>query len=438
MYEPILKDKNGKWVGKAHISEKDKVITFPSGAKSKFSYMMYEADADAWYGSELAKVYIDELQHHSEYTFTVLRSRNRSRAKVPKGMRFTLNPDPTHFMFEWISPFLKEDGSGFPDEELGGKTRYFIIKGGDLYTSWDKQELIDKFGKEPQTYTYVPARLEQNEVLKEIDPEYFSVLDSLPEAKRNQLLLGCWASTDDEGVYWSREWLKKADKLPRDIVTARGYDLAGSVPTANYKYPDYTVGIKMSKSRDGYYYIWGDYVPQFKDEGTDVYGRMRRTTGDRDSIILKQALHDGHEVSIVLPQDAGSAGKEAFESKVRYFTEHGFSVKKDTLVSTQKKLTKFEPFASACEHGLVYILEHTFNKETLNWLYLELERFDGERSTSAKKDDAADSCATTFSYLAQSRAKRIVIRNQNKCPTPSNELLSDRDLTYQELEDKQL
>lgn len=433
MYHKFLfKDEEGKQpIGKAHINEQKMVITFPSGAKSKFSYLEYDKHADSWYGAELCKIYIDELQMHSEYAFHVLRSRNRSVAKVAKGMRFTLNPDPTHWMFEWIEPFLKDDGSGFPNPDNSARVRYYLIISGKLHTSWDKQELIDRFGKNPQTYTYIPATLKDNTILQEIDPDYYSMLDSLPEDKRDQLLLGCWKDNGDRGVYWKREWLQKADNLPEGrLLTARGYDLAGSEPSLNYKCPDFTVGIKMSKDEEGRFYIWGDYIPSFKNEDSNIEGRVWRNIGERDKLIADQAAHDG-AIPIILPQDAGSAGKEAFENKVKYFMELGVVVKKDNATMTQKKLTKAEPFFQACQHEMVYILEHTFNIETLDWLYGELERFVGERSGNSvnSKDDAVDACATVFNYLAQSKVYRTpVIPNLSKYKTLSSELLTSRGL----------
>lgn len=60
MYEPILKDKKGKWIGKSHINEQTKTITFPSGARSTFAYLEYDKHADSWYGSEIAKIYFDK------------------------------------------------------------------------------------------------------------------------------------------------------------------------------------------------------------------------------------------------------------------------------------------------------------------------------------------------------------------------------------------
>lgn len=410
-WDLLFSDVEGKKPkGKAHINEQTKTITFPSGAKSKFSYLEYDKHADSWYGAELCKIYIDELQMHSEYAFTVLRSRNRSVAKVPKGMRFTLNPDPQHWMFEWIEPFLLTDGSGLPNPENAGRTRYYLIIIGKLVTSWDKEELISLHGKVPQTYTYIPATLKDNKVLQEMDPEYFAVLDSMPEDKRNSLLLGAWLDSADSGVYWKREWLKQAHVLPTSVTqTVRAYDLAGSIPTPNYRSPDYTVSVKMSKCSEGDYYITGDYVPSFTDEGTKVFGRMRRTYSDRDEIILEQAEHDGADIHLILPEDTASAGKEVFASKVEYFLKYGFIVKKDVAVSNHKKLTKAEPFFQACGIGKVYILENTFTPETLAWLYGELERFVGERSgnSSTSKDDAVDVCATAYNYLARTRVVSI-------------------------------
>ena len=385
MYEPLLRDEDGNWIGKSHINFQKKIITFPSGAVSRFTYLDYDKDADQHYGAEYTKIYFDETQKFSDYHFQVLRSRNRSRAKVQKGIRCTLNPDPNHFVFDWVKPFLDEEG--YPIKSLAGKTRYFVILDGKLHTDWDKKALSKLTGKNPQTYTYIPATLSDNKVLMEIDPEYIDTLDSLPEAKRKQLLEGCWYSGDSNGMYFKRQWLQKAIKLPKNCYTVRGYDLAASEPTESYPYPDFTASIKMSKSSDGYYYITGDYVDEFMDPDLQEYGRFRKRSGDRDNIMLKQAEYDTKKVRIVLPEDSGAAGKDAFRTKVKFFQKNGFIVKKDLVNRTANKVTKFEPFATACEHGLVYIIESTFDKNSLESFYRELEAFNGERSTSKRKDD---------------------------------------------------
>lgn len=51
LYEPYLKyqtgKKKGKFIGKARIHEKTKTITFPSGARSVFTYLEQDKHADS-------------------------------------------------------------------------------------------------------------------------------------------------------------------------------------------------------------------------------------------------------------------------------------------------------------------------------------------------------------------------------------------------------
>lgn len=425
MYTPLLKDENGRWIGKSHISEKTKTITFPSGARTAFAYLELDKHADAWYGSEITKEYFDEFQFRTQYQFDILRSRNRSRAKVVKGIRCTLNPDDKHFVYDWVKPFLDEDG--YPIPEYEARRRYYLIVDGTLHTDWDIDILRDKFGKEPQTYTYIPSLLTQNKYLMENDPSYKDNLDSMPERKRKQLLLGCWHAAEDSGMYFKREWLKRTTHVPMGAYGVRSYDLAASEPTKEQPYPDYTASIMMWKDQNGFYYITGNYIDSFRDPDTEVYGRFRKRSGERDALMLAQAKQDGANIPIVLPQDSGSAGKEAFQSKVKYFTSNGFKVIKDSSVANYSKLAKFEPFATAAEHGLVYIVESSFpNKETLEWFYTELELFDNSRSTGRRKDEAVDICATGFNTVNSKTPTKIVVRNQQN----SNTLVRDVLDTY--------
>jgi len=388
MYEPLLIDKQGKFIGKAHISEKGKTITFPSGAKSKFSYLQHDKDADAWYGSELCKVYVDEFQAHSEYAFDVLRSRNRSRAKVPKGMRFTLNPKKDHFMYEWVKHFINED-TGFPIKELGGKTRWYVIKGGELFTDWDRESLKAVTGKNPQSYTYVPATLTDNKVLMDLDPEYYDVLDSLPEEKRDQMLLGCWKDSLDSGLYFQKEWLTPVKRIPANCKIVRGWDTAGGIPDPTRGYdPDYTVGVKMAKCPAGDFYIMG-------------MERFRETMGVRDNRVINTAVKDGTECSIIMPVDVGAAGKFQFQQFAKMAISKGFICRSDPAPSSKSKLTRFEPFSVACQNGFVYIVESSFSQEDLKQFYTELESFNGERSTRTRRDDIPDAAASAFNYLSQ-------------------------------------
>lgn len=403
MYMPYLTDINGKFIGKAKINEQQKTITFASGARTTFSYLANDKDADAWYGTEINAIFYEEGQFRTPYQFEVLKSRNRSMSSVPKSIRVTLNPDPNSFIYEWVLPYLDEDD--YPIPSLSGKTRYYVVVEGALYTSWDKQELIDTWGKEPETYTYIPATLDDNKKLDDLDPSYRRKLDSMPEAKRKQLLMGCWAAVEDSGIFFRREYLKKASSIPLNCITARGYDLASTADdTPATKGCDRTASVLMSKSRDGYYYILS---------GTGY----RKKVGERDNSIIQQGKQDGDNIHIVIPKDNGAGGASAFEYLAKSISDAGLIAKKDISSSTASKLKKAEPFFTACQNGLVFIVESGWDKAELEIFYRENEIFDGvTKSSKTRHDDFVDAAATVFNYL--NSAKQYVTPNIHKLAPP--------------------
>lgn len=138
---------------------------------------------------------------------------------------------------------------------------------------------------------------------------------------------------------------------------------------------------------DGIYYIIGDYIPENKQIDTDILGRVQMRAGERDVLIAKQSAHDSTDCTVVLPKDPSASGAFEFQQSSLALIEQGFTVKADPMPSNKSKLTKFSPFASACENGLVRLCKSTFNAATYEAFCKELEAFDGERSTSHRKDD---------------------------------------------------
>lgn len=228
------------------------------------------------------------------------------------------------------------------------------------------------------------------------------------EVNRKRLLDGCWYARAEGSNYISRDWFVKLDKRPLNCQEARAWDLASSEPSEKYRHPDFTASVKMLKTRDGRFVIVGDYDPLTKDEKTQVMGRFQKRPGDRDNCILSQAKLDGSDCVMILPKDPSAAGDYAFKEQVKFFSKHGVRVKQDPQPNNKSKLKKFEPFAAAAENGLVCIVEDTFSKATLDHFYKELESFDGERSTTSKKDDLPDAAASVFAYLSKNKASRPI------------------------------
>lgn len=208
-----------------------------------------------------------------------------------------------------------------------------------------------------------------------------------------------WDARAKGANYFERDWLKEVSRLPRGTVMARGYDLAATERSQVNKEPDATVGIKMHRDRDGYFYLTGNFCKDFYDEPTKVYGRLCSRVGERDNIMAKQAELDGSDCIIVLPVDPAAAGKQVYVEMAKKFAGLGFRVKKDPVAGNKAKLTRFLPFADAAENGLIRIVRSTFDTPTYEWIMKELESFDGERSTNSRKDDFPDAIATVYNYL---------------------------------------
>lgn len=435
LYSPYLKDAAGKFIGKAHISRKEYIITFPSGARCKFAYMERDEHADSWYGTEITKAYFDEFQFRSQYQFSTILSRNRSMSQTPKGIRATLNPDRHHFVYEWIKYYLDEEG--FPIKSLSGILRYYYRIDGELITGWDMKELMDKYGvadskgiiDPPESYTYIPSTLEDNEELTKRDPKYRAKLNALPERAKKQLLLGCWADEDDFGKYFKRGWVKEipSHEVPKDCVWVRGYDLGYSAPTSEAPKPDYTASILIGKDKNSNVFIRGDFQCEFKDNDTDTYGQFRKTPGDRDRIMVKQAEFDTNKVYIGLPRE-NAGGKEIYQHKVKLFSSSGFLVKLDPISANANKMKKFESFSSCCESGIVSICPDSFpNKVSYENYLSSLERFNPDKkSTSGYKDDIPDCTGTAFNIVMQMKNTPIVTRNQQATQTVTTEMLQKR------------
>lgn len=251
----------------------------------------------------------------------------------------------------------------------------------------------------------------------ENNPSYLAFLEGLNEADKAQLLHGCWAEFAFGSKYFKRDWIDHVDKVPTDGLTVRAYDFGASERTMSNKNPDPTVSIKMHKSKDGYYTLMGDYHEDFYDKVDDIQGAMYLSSGERDRVMLKQAEFDGSEVYLVGPQDPAAAGKALWAQQAKYFAEEGYIYKKDPMPITKNKLTKFLPFATSAENGLIKIVKSTFSENTYNHIMKQLENFDGERSTKTKKDDFADAIASAYNFLSKERVIRAYSLPDTTSPT---------------------
>lgn len=404
---------------KARIRMKDMKINFGPIAdpekKAEVSFTHFERvdDTDNFQGSQISSCVLDELCQFEESQFLYILSRLRTKAEMKPVLRATMNPSPDSWVRKWVDYYLyprEHEHFGRPDPAKQGKVRWFIRQGNDMIWADSRDELFEKYGRydedgnlypdahprqiKPLSFSFISASVYDNPY---IEPNYIAFLEGLNRIEKEILLFGSWEARPEGQGFIKREWFKEVVEEPAwtDIVhTVRAYDFAGTLKSSDSNYdPDYTACIKISKLKNGEYFIH------------DVQ-RIRIRFGDWKSFVLENAVRDGSNVDIVLPIDPNPAAKAATQMLSREIAEHGYFVR--NMRASGKKVDRFRPFASFVMNGGMNILKNcatdhenkVFND--LNFFYSELEQFSGERKSGVNgHDDMVDVCSDAFMILAQ-------------------------------------
>lgn len=380
------------------IRIKDRKIVFRTGAEVGFDHFERASNTDNWQGSQLSAVVMDELTHFEESQMWYLISRLRSKAKMRPNLRATMNPDPDSWVLKYILWYLYPEGhelAGRPDPERDGKTRWFYRLDNELrWFSTKKEALEENPNAKPLSFKFISATCYDNPY---INDNYIANLEGLGRVEKEILLYGNWFARPEANGYAKREWFKEVLTEPAwvDIdYTVRAYDFAGTLKSSDSYYdPDYTASVKMSKLKDGSYFIH------------DVK-RIRIRHGDWVKFILDSAREDGIGCDIVVPIDPNPMAKRASDLMFREVIEAGYFVRQ--FKASGNKVDRFRPFASMLMNGGVSILkgcgidyENNVANE-LTFYYSELERFDGTRKSGVDShDDMVDATSDAFVALAQ-------------------------------------
>jgi phage terminase large subunit len=144
--------------GMISYSEAEKAILFPNGSRIALGYCAIDRDALRYQGQEYDVIAIDEATQLSEFRFSILKACLRGSNHFPRRMYLTCNP-------------------------------------GGIGHSWVKRLFVDRDfrnGEDPRQYKFIPARVYDNPILTNADPEYVRSLESLPPRLRDAWLHGRW------------------------------------------------------------------------------------------------------------------------------------------------------------------------------------------------------------------------------------------------------
>lgn len=145
--------------GFAVYNSAERVFRFPNGSRIKLGYCDTLQDVYQYQGQEYAVIGLEEATHFTEEQMRFLTTCNRTTRKdYSPRMYYTCNP-------------------------------------GNVGHAWVKRLFIDRLYAEnenPNDYLFIPARIYDNKVLLDADPNYIRQLEALPEELRRAHLDGDW------------------------------------------------------------------------------------------------------------------------------------------------------------------------------------------------------------------------------------------------------
>lgn len=145
--------------GFAKYNATERVFTFPNGSRIKLGYCDSAQDVYQYQGQEYTVIGLEEATHFTEEQMRFLTTCNRTtRNDISPRMYYTCNP-------------------------------------GNVGHAWVKRIFIDKIydnGENEADYKFIPAKIYDNKILLNADPNYIKQLQALPEDLRRAHLDGDW------------------------------------------------------------------------------------------------------------------------------------------------------------------------------------------------------------------------------------------------------
>lgn len=238
----------------------DLTWTFPSGATVSFGHMQHVSDVLKWHSSQIPLIEFDELTTFTEYQFIYMLSRNRSTCGVRPRIRAGCNPDAASWVSRWVEWYI-DPATGYPLPDRVGKIRWFVRDGETLRWSDNPLSLRKDYpdAGDPLSFTFIPAKLDDNRILTAADPRYRAGLMALPRVERERLLKGNWLISAAEGEWppdyfgrhlWFADWPAAEDRSMCVIAwdPSRGTDA---------RYGDYSAFVVLLRDNKGNLYADG-------------------------------------------------------------------------------------------------------------------------------------------------------------------------------------
>lgn len=276
----------------------------PGGRDIQLGGMKDREDWRAYQGNDYDLLAFDEADQFLEYQVQMVKAWNRTtRTDQRLRMVFTFNPPATaegRWIVEFFAPWLDES---HPNPAEPGELRWYVVldgeeqewPNGDAFDFTNAQGQVEHI--EPVSRTFFPALVWDNPYLRQT--EYVSQLQSMPEPRRSQLLLGNFRAgiTDDEWQVIPTRWVQLAQQRWRQMprpdgpLDQIGVDVARGGRDATViggRVGDYLIPLERLRKPD-----------DREEDGIYVAGHLRRwllTERSPDALVVVDGIGVGSSV----------------------------------------------------------------------------------------------------------------------------------------------
>lgn len=256
--------------GFVKYNAEEKAFYFPNQSRIKLGYCDSDSDVNQYQGQEYDVICMDEGTQFSEFQFTCLNACLRGgNPRHPKRFYITCNP-------------------------------------GGIGHAWVKRLFIDKCyrkGENPKDYTFIPAKVFDNDFIMKTNPGYLHQLESLPEGLRRAWLYGEWDAF--AGQFFT--------EFNRSIHVVRPFEIPKNY--LRYYVNDYGLdmlaGLWIAVSPAGKAYVY-----------REIYEPGLIVSAAADAI--KAAESENEEIFVRLaPPDLWGRAKDSGKSVIEIFAENG-------------------------------------------------------------------------------------------------------------------
>lgn len=364
------------------VRNRDLEIFLPkTNSTIKFSHLQYDSDVNSHLGAQYSVIFFDEatLFDFDTQIMPLMGRLRNARVKYKPQMFWATNPMYGHPIGNLIKDFYLDE-EGIPIPERSNIERYFVAKDGKFLWYDTMEEAVAEHGEGiPRSFRSIRAHVTENIPLMKNNPDYYYNLLALPPIKKKIFLDGSWFCREEEAGYYKRHFSEIVKVPPhRPAKICRSWDTASTpVSTANPS-PDWTRGVRVSKTKDGFYTI--EDIASMRDRPHKV-----------EELILEYAKYDPPGTFVVLNVDPGSAGLAYVDHLRKKIAELGVYCK--VIKSQKNKLQRFLPFSAIAEAGYSRVVEADWNDD---W-FEEAERFNGRKHNG--HDDMCDAVSLAIEAL---------------------------------------